>query len=141
MHKTLFRVVAIWMGLSVVFGGVPKIANSIMPLWMHKLTLDYVGAFLIYSLPFLILGAMCIRWSGKTFKIKEVIQRLAGSFCVYSVYVYMLHNVLGAVLNHQEGLRIIYPISIPILIPFLYFVGYLIADVLFDLLQSKYRKS
>jgi len=134
MERKVFLPGAVLAALTIVALTVFLMVNGIV-----REAADLFGV-LIYSFPFVLLLIMFARWSGRKFILKEIIMRLSGSFLVYVVYLYMLLDVIYSLLHQQEGLRLIYPFSIPILFPFAYFIGYLLADLSFDLVMRKITK-
>ena len=95
--------------------------------------LQFVG-YLFHSAPFLILSFMMARWASqkRNFSRKEFVCRVSGVLPVYLVYLYMVHSLVGVAETGNAPIGwIFYPLSMPVLIPTLYWIGYGIANMMY----------
>jgi hypothetical protein len=90
--------------------------------------------YLFHSIPFLILSYMTARWAIQKhdFTRQQFICRVSGVTLVYLVYLYMVRDLVRiAEIPDMPIGWLVYPISMPFLIPLLYWTGYGIANMIY----------
>ena len=147
ISANIFRKFFLVLGIITFFTpfllGIPRISNSVMSLIMYGLTPRYLFIYVVYSTPFIVLSFMFIKWGmlKSGFVIRDSLCRLIGAIVTYLGYVYMARNIVQDVtLGLEPSLGIIYVVSMPVVMPALYFMGYLLSRVIFEK-KSLYSKA
>lgn len=127
IYRKPFLVLSGIIFLSTLFAGVYKLGN---PGYTRIL------GYLFHSLPFFILSFMTARWakSKNIVSRRQFVCRVTGVLCVYLVYLYMVCSLIKVAEMGDAPIGwILYPISIPFLVPLLYWAGYGVANITYSL--------
>ncbi len=99
-------------------------------------SLRFIG-YLFHSMPFLILSFMTARWANqkRNFSREQFVCRVFGILPVYLVYLYLVRDLVRIAEIPDVPIGwILYPVSMPFLIPLLYWIGYGIANMIYTIL-------
>jgi len=92
----------------------------------------------IFNLPFLILAILAFRWGGKckNHTREDFVCRVAGMLFVFIPYLVFTIKTLMLIASGPGALIffILYPLSMPVLIPVLYWIGYAITNIIYTMI-------
>jgi len=90
---------------------------------------------IIIACPFIVPFFMSIRWglSKRNFTKRDFFCRIAGLMTIFIIYFFVLHKILALFLTTPGALigLVLYPLSVPFVMPVLYWIGYGIGNLIF----------